>query len=194
MSADAISSHALNVARDHSVTGARGNAQRLDLRRHGLTVTQDLPEPPMTDTPLDAFTRSWTSMALAPQKLWQSINSGWSFGNVTINESNSSAPQTEQAILAQESYGRQIGKLLDAVDLLVKQQPDWQQTKAFEEVDQLKTKIDGVKHDLAVKRIEQLRGDLDLLRVSTDAADKAHYGAWIAALRQLLDDMPASAN
>ncbi|MBA4091331.1 MAG: hypothetical protein C0494_12185 [Sphingobium sp.] len=148
----------------------------------------------MTDTPLDAFTRSWTSMALAPQKLWQSINSGWSFGNVTINESNSSAPQTEQAILAQESYGRQIGKLLDAVDLLVKQQPDWQQTKAFEEVDQLKTKIDGVKHDLAVKRIEQLRGDLDLLRVSTDATDKAHYDAWIAALRQLLDDMPASAN
>jgi hypothetical protein len=148
----------------------------------------------MTDTPLDAFTRSWTSMALAPQKLWQSINSGWSFGNVTINESNSSAPQTEQAILAQESYGRQIGKLLDAVDLLVKKQPDWKQTKAFEEVDNLKTKIDGVKHDLAIKRIEQLRGDLDLLRFSTDAADKAQYGAWMAALRKLLDDMPDSAN
>lgn len=148
----------------------------------------------MTDTPLDAFTRSWASMALAPQKLWQSINSGWSFGNVTINESNSSAPQTEQAILAQESYGRQIGKLLDAVDLLVKKQPDWKQTKAFEEVDNLKTKIDGVKHDLAIKRIEQLRGDLDLLRLSTNAADNAQYAAWMVALRKLLDDMPDSAH
>jgi len=148
----------------------------------------------MTDTPLDAFTRSWTSMALAPQKLWQSINSGWSFGNVTINESNSSAPQTEQAILAQESYGRQIGKLLDAVDILVQQQPNWKQTKAFAEVNTLKTKIDAVKQEQAVKRIEQLRGDLGLLRFSTDPADKAQYDDLIAALRKLLDDMPAAAN
>lgn len=148
----------------------------------------------MTDTPLDAFTRSWTSMALAPQKLWQSINSGWSFGNITINDSNSSAPQTEQAILAQESYGRQIGKLLDAVDLLVKRQPDGEQIKAFDEIGKLKAKIDGVKKEQAVKRIEQLRGDLDLLRLSTDEADKAQYAAWIAALRELLDDMAGSAH
>lgn len=150
-------------------------------------------EAAMTETPFDALARSWTSMALAPQKLWQSINSGWSFGNVTINDSNSSAPQTEQAILAQESYGRQIGKLLDAVDLLVKQQPAWEKTEAFDEIDKLRKKIDIVKHEQAVKRIEQLRSDLDLLRLSTDESDRARYAAWIKALREMLEDMPASA-
>ena len=112
----------------------------------------DSPAP--TFDPFDAFARSWTNVALAPQKLWQSINSGWSFGNVTINDNNSSAPQTEQAILVQESYGRQIGKLLDAVDLLAQKQPGWEAIKELDAVHKLKVKIDEVKHELAVKRIE----------------------------------------
>lgn len=142
----------------------------------------------MTDTPLDTLLNGWTSMALAPQKLWQSFNNGWSFGNVTINGQNSSAPETEQAIVAVESYGRQIGKLMDAVDVLVKLQPDWKETEAFAEVDKLKTRIEGVKHDMAVRRIDQLRGDLATLRASDDAADKARYDACLDALRRLLDD------
>lgn len=140
--------------------------------------------------PFDSLMRSWTGMMLAPQKLMQSFNNGWSFANLTINSMNSSAPDTEQAIVAVESYGRQIGKLLDAVDLLVKQQSDWREHAAFSEVDALKRRIDRVKQDQAVHRIEQLRSDLGLLRASSDAADKARHADMLAALRALLDDLP----
>lgn len=144
----------------------------------------------MTDTPLDALLDGWTSMALAPQRLWQSFNNGWSFGNLTINTQNSSAPETEQAIVAAESYGRQIGKLLDAVDVLVQRQPDWERTEAFAEVDKLKTRIDRVKRDMAVRRIDQLRGDLATLRDSSDPADRARYAEMRAALRDLVAQLP----
>lgn len=145
----------------------------------------------MTDSapfdPLNSFVHNWTAMALAPQKLWQSINSGWSFGNIIVNENNSSAPQTEQAIVAQESYGRQIGKLLDAVDTLAQRQPDWTNMDSLKAAVELKVKVDGVKLDMAVRRIDQLRSDLELLR-TTGQTD--HYKASVAALRQLLTDLP----
>ena len=82
------------------------------------------------------------------------------------------------------------GKLLDAVDLLVKQQSDWREHSAFSEVDALKRRIDRVKQDQAVHRTEQLRSDLALLRASSDAADKARHADMLAALRALLDDLP----
>jgi len=51
----------------------------------------------------------------APDVLAQNINP-WT---ININSNNSSAPGTEQRILARHSYGRQLGRLMDAVDLLV---------------------------------------------------------------------------
>src|SRR5262249_10698506 len=120
-----------------------------------------------------------------------SINSGWSFGNVTINEQNSSAPQTEQAILAQESYGRQIGKLLDAVNELVKAQPDNSENEAYVEVAELKARIDRLKRDAAVDRIDQLRRDLERLRASDQPEDDAAYRKNLEALRSLLQDAQA---
>src|SRR5918993_3209381 len=74
----------------------------------------------MTDTSSSArATELWARLCfpwawLAPSQLSQPINPGWSFGNLIVNESNSSAPSTELAIVAEESYGRQMGKLLDA--------------------------------------------------------------------------------
>jgi len=134
----------------------------------------------------DSFWRPWASASLAPQKLWQSINPGWSFGTVTINEQNSSSPQTEQAILAEESYGRQIGKLLDAVSELVKAQPDAKKNKAYAEIAALKGKVDRIKHQAAASRIDQLRRDLELLRTSDQPADRKAYSESIEALRALL--------
>ncbi|SDA36185.1 hypothetical protein [Sphingomonas sp. NFR15] len=128
----------------------------------------------------------WISAAFAPQKLWQSVNSGWSFGSVTINEQNSSAPQTEQIILAHESYGRQIGKLLDAVNELVKTQPDRDSNKAFIEISELATRINRIKHEAAVDRIQRLRQDLELLSASDRPEDQAAFKANIEALRALL--------
>ena len=134
----------------------------------------------------DSLWRPWMSASLAPQKLWQAINPGWSFGNVTINEQNSSAPQTEQAILAEESYGRQIGKLLDAVSELVKAQPDAKTNKAYEDIAALKGKVDGIKQRAAASRIDQLRRDLELLRQSDRPSDRDAYRQSIEALRALV--------
>ena len=145
----------------------------------------------MTDNasfdPLSSLVHNWTTMALAPQKLWQSINGGWSFGNIIVNENNSSAPQTEQAIVAQQSYGRQIGKLLDAVDTLARRQPDWSDTEPLKAAIDLKIRVDGVKLAMAQRRIDQLRGDLELLRAAGPADQ---YDASVAALRQLLAELP----
>jgi hypothetical protein len=140
----------------------------------------------------DNFWRPWASASLAPQKLWQSINPGWSFGTVTINEQNSSSPQTEQAILAEESYGRQIGKLLDAVSELVKAQPNAKKNKAYAEVVALQGKVDRIKHQAAASRIDQLRRDLELLRTSDQPADRKAYRESIEALRALLLEPVAS--
>ncbi|WP_029622598.1 hypothetical protein [Sphingomonas elodea] len=130
--------------------------------------------------------RPWINAAFAPQKLWQSINPGWTFGNITINEQNSSAPQTEQRILSQESYGRQIGKLLDAVAVLVERQPDHAENPAFAAIADLAARIDRIKHEAAADRIEGLRHDLALLRASDRPEDQAAFAASIEALRALL--------
>lgn len=150
-----------------------------------------MPDNAPTDL-FDSMLRSWTSMALAPQKLMQSFNNGWSFANLTINSNNSSAPDTEQAIVAVESYGRQIGRLLDAVDVLVQRQPDAATQDKLKQIAPLKKRIDAVKHDMAVKRIDQLRGDLELLRASGAKADREKYAACLFALQKLLTDLPTA--
>ena len=64
-----------------------------------------------------AAARSWSSlMNLAPQFLSQPINPGWTLGSViNITENNSSAPDTEREVLSHHSYGRQLGRIIDAL-------------------------------------------------------------------------------
>ena len=53
----------------------------------------------------------WHSrLLLAPTNLAQPILSGWS-----LNINNFTAPQTEVNVLAKHSYGRQIGRISDAL-------------------------------------------------------------------------------
>ncbi|WP_245824595.1 hypothetical protein [Sphingomonas azotifigens] len=127
--------------------------------------------------------------AFAPQKLWQSINPGWSFGNVIINDQNSRAPQTEQRILSRESYGRQIGKLLDAVGVLVERQSDHADNKAFVQLTELAARIEDIKRDAAVDRIARLRSDLETLRDSDRPEDQAAFQANLEALRTLVREV-----
>ena len=123
----------------------------------------------------------WISMA--PRSLAQPINPGWTFGNVVVNAQNSSAPQTEQAILAEESYGRQIGKLLDAVCALIETRPGGgADVAAFEDIQALKAKVERIKREAAAQRIDQLRRDLELLKSS----DRTAFETAAAALRALL--------
>ena len=65
-------------------------------------------------------------LSLAPQKLWQAINP-WNFyqqgaqlGFININLGQTPHPEVEQAILDDVgSYGRQLGRIGDALDVLL---------------------------------------------------------------------------
>jgi hypothetical protein len=118
----------------------------------------------------------------APQHLSQPILPGWSFFSIT--EQNSSRPDTEREIVAHESYGRQIGRLLDAVATLVAERPSGAaEQPAFVALDELRARIDSIKCDAAERRIDALRDDLAALkRTRPDAFEQR-----AAALRTLLD-------
>lgn len=66
-------------------------------------------------------------LSLAPQKLWQAINpwsfyqQGAQFGFVNIDLGQTPHPETEQAILDEVgSYGRQLGRIGDALEVLLR--------------------------------------------------------------------------
>jgi hypothetical protein len=70
--------------------------------------------------PLDVFA--------APRNLVQPILPGWVFGSVTnVTEQNSSAPDTEREIVAGQSYGRQLGRVMDALAVLIADLPEAKQ-------------------------------------------------------------------
>ncbi|MEA3039846.1 MAG: hypothetical protein QOE79_2359 [Sphingomonadales bacterium] len=65
-------------------------------------------------------------LSLAPEKLWQAINP-WSFYNqgaqlgfVNINLGQTAHPEIEQKVLDEVgSYGRQLGRIGDALEVLI---------------------------------------------------------------------------
>ncbi len=66
-------------------------------------------------------------VSLAPDKLWQAINpwtaylQGAQFGLVNIDLGQTSQPEVEQAILKKVgSYGRQLGRIGDALEVLLR--------------------------------------------------------------------------
>lgn len=70
------------------------------------------------------------SYSIAPEKLWQAINP-WTFyqqgaqvGFVNINLGQTPAPEVEQQILDDVgSYGRQLGRIGDALEVLLRHVP-----------------------------------------------------------------------
>lgn len=134
------------------------------------------------------FFRMWTPPAIAaPRQLSQSILPGWSL--ISVNETNSAAPDTEQAIVAKASYGRQLGRLIDAVEELIRQSPaSASQNAAFEALHELAVDVRKVKLDAAHARIERLRSDLTLLATS----DPAEFDRQKKALLALLNEPVAA--
>ncbi len=126
---------------------------------------------PTTDTP--AFTwagidpaewlRAWqAAWRLAPENLTQPILPGWTFN---INSNNSSSPQTEIDVLAKHSYGRQLGRIADALELLiVEQHGEAPADERLADFLQMKREIDQVKQAGAAARIERFQRDLELLK------------------------------
>jgi hypothetical protein len=107
----------------------------------------------------------WNPQAWAPQTLSQPILPGWSFGNITVNEQNSRSPQTEHAIVAEHSYGRQLGRLTDALVALIEERPKGLAgNKAFDDLLALRASIDAIKARSAAGRVERLEADLERLK------------------------------
>jgi hypothetical protein len=66
------------------------------------------------------------SVSFAPQQLWQAINpltayqQGAQFGSVNIDLGQTPNPQLERALLSEVgSYGRQLGRIGDALEVIL---------------------------------------------------------------------------
>ncbi|MBX3605007.1 MAG: hypothetical protein KF788_07035 [Piscinibacter sp.] len=127
-----------------------------------------------------AWVRSWTA-AFVPQNLVQPILPGWTFN---INSNNSSAPQTEAEVVQRHSYGRQLGRIADALAVLLAAAPaKVREDESVQKFVELKADIDAVKRDAAAARVRRLGADLDLLK----KADPDEYRRLRQALLRTLD-------
>jgi hypothetical protein len=116
--------------------------------------------------------------------LSQPINPGWTFGNViSVTEQNSSSPDTERDIVATESYGRQLGRVMDALAELINELPQsTQQKPAIKELVALRDKIEKIKSQSAARRLDRVAADLAELRTK----DPSAYRRVVQELRDAL--------
>lgn len=123
---------------------------------------------------------------LAPDALAQTINP-WT-AVVNINSNNSTAPDTEQSVVARHSYGRQLGRVMDVVGLLL---DDLQsrgdspsQDERIADFRRLQADIDDIKSRAAERRLARIAADLELLQ----RTDEPVYRQLRAQLRDLVRD------
>lgn len=110
-----------------------------------------------------SWLKQWSAaMQLAPNTLVQPILPGWT---LNVNAFNSSAPQTEADVLQKHSYGRQLGRISDALELLVQARDPKAADERFDDFRSMKAEIDAIKAGNAEARVARLLADLDLLKV-----------------------------
>lgn len=96
----------------------------------------------------------------APQSLDQRFNNGWTFGNVNVSFANSRAPEVEREVVSRHSYGRQIGRLMDAVVRLAAKtgtENDPQVKPLIELARQIEDIKEKAKQDRARDLLEELK-------------------------------------
>ena len=127
--------------------------------------------------------RAWVNLWFPPRTLTQSILPGWTWApELTINEGNSSAPTTEAEIVRHHSYGRQLGRMADAVQVLIDERGERPRAPALDEFSRMKAEIDQLKQDAAAARVAQMVADLEALR----AVGSPEYSSLRARLRDAL--------
>ena len=119
-----------------------------------------------TDTPTwdpASWLKQWTSaMQLAPNTLVQPILPGWT---LNVNAFNSSSPQTEAEVLSKHSYGRQLGRISEALAVLVEARDPKGSDDRFDDFRTMNDEIAEIKAGNAAARVSRLLADLDLLKV-----------------------------
>lgn len=114
-----------------------------------------------------SWARMWPELPMeAPRNLNQPILGGWTIGPViTVNDTNSSSPRTEADVVAHHSYGRQLGRLADAVSALIEERPlDAPSDERLTAFTDMTREIEAVKLDAAAARTDQLLRDLAQLK------------------------------
>jgi hypothetical protein len=142
----------------------------------------DTPGFPWTGIAPADWVRAWQAVwRAAPDNLSQPILPGWTFN---INSSNSTAPHNEVDLVAQHSYGRQIGRPLDALELRSEERyAKAPVNKRFSDFLTMRREIDNVKQDTAATRVERIVKDLAPLKAQDQEQYMRLRGASQEALR-----------
>jgi hypothetical protein len=136
---------------------------------------------PLTGINPAEWLRSWQSL-WRPDTLVQPILPGWT---LNVNSNNSTAPTTEADVVARHSYGRQLGRISDALDLLIiERHGRMPKDKRFGAFLSMKHEIDAIKRDAAAARVEQMTSDLALLKAQDDKRYAQLRDGLIAALER----------
>ncbi|HJV62172.1 MAG TPA: hypothetical protein VJ743_14585 [Albitalea sp.] len=97
------------------------------------------------------------------------FNNGWTFGNLIVTTANSKAPDIEREVVSRHSYGRQLGRLTDAV-VAIAHRLEMQKHKDVAPLIQLAAEIDEIKKQAKRERCDQLLDELKELKRSNRAA------------------------
>jgi hypothetical protein len=103
----------------------------------------------------------------APENLAQAVLPGWNFGTiVNLSEENSAAPETELAILRKQSYGRQLGQISDALQVLITDRAEagGEPDPALEKFSTMRAEIEEIKSSGLSDRVAQLCRELAALQ------------------------------
>ena len=139
-----------------------------------------LPALPGVPTWLDMLNMWSGLMQGSLRSFTQPILPGWTFN---IDSNNSSSPQTEADIVAQVSYGKQLGRINDALAWLIAHRDAAAGAPAFADFLAMTAQIDAAKTAGVGKRVAQLAADLALLKKT----NRQEYDRLSAALRAEID-------
>lgn len=110
---------------------------------------------------LRALGGAWPALDTSFQ---QPILPGWSFAGVVVNENNSSDPAMEHAIVSHQSYGKQIGRMMDVVAALSKLSSVDRNVSPYKEFFEVVDDIKDIKKEAADARFEKTLKDLEALK------------------------------
>lgn len=115
----------------------------------------------MSNDRFPMFAWTWPSV----QDLSQSFNNGWTFGNVIqVTNQNSSNPDVEREVVSRYSYGKQIGRITDAVLALADRCPAAEKDARLVALRQIAEDVKGIKEASNQTREGKLLDELRALK------------------------------